>query len=232
MKIIIAPSKTMKYIENNITGSEILFKDKNEYLLNILKQYNDEEIMSIMKISYKQLEKVIRYYQSSQRYPALYLYGGTVFSQLQREKYKDEEFSYLKKHFNIMSAYYGILDYDSLITYYRLDMTMKPNDIDLYDYWFTPVYQYFKDEDFIISLASKEFSKMIKHPHLIFIDFIIMKNNKPTRNAMLIKKARGQMLNEMILNKITTIEQIKNISFDNYHYNDELSNEHTFIFMK
>ena len=232
MNVIIAPSKTMKYLKTDIKGKDILFKEENEYLHQILKQFNDEEIMSLMKISYKQAIKVIDYFHNDKKHPALYLYTGTVFKQLELNKYKESEFDYLDKHLNIMSAYYGILNYNSLINPYRLDMTMKPNNIQLYDYWHTPIYQYLENEDFIISLASKEFTSMVKHPHLIFIDFIIIKDNKPTRNAMLIKKARGQMLNQMILNKITSIENIKQLTFDGFQYNEDQSDNQTFVYIK
>lgn len=232
MKIIIAPSKTMKYIKTDIPGKDILFQSENEYLHNILKQYNDEEIMNLMKINYKQATKVIEYYHNDKKHPALYLYSGTVFKQLQLNLYQQEEYQYLNQHLNIMSAYYGVLNYNSMINPYRLDMTMKPNNINLYDYWYTPIYSYFKDEDYIISLASKEFTTMIRHPNLIFIDFIIEKNNKINRNSMLIKKARGLMLNHMILNKITTLDDIKTISFDGYTFNEEMSTNNNYVFKK
>ena len=113
MKVIIAPSKTMKYLKTDIKGKDILFKEENEYLHQILKQFNDEEIMSLMKISYKQAIKVIDYFHNDKKHPALYLYTGTVFKQLELNKYKESEFDYLDKHLNIMSAYYGILNYNS-----------------------------------------------------------------------------------------------------------------------
>lgn len=232
MKIIIAPSKTMKYIKTNIIGKDILFHDENEYLHTILKQYNDEEVMNLMKISYKQALQVIDYYHNDHKHPALYLYTGTVFKQLQLDQYQQEEYEYLDKHLNIMSAYYGVLDYNTMINPYRLDMTMKPNDINLYDYWYTPIYSYFKDEDYIISLASKEFTNMIRHPRLIFIDFITIKNNKINRNSMLIKKARGTMLNHMILNKITNKEDIKAITVDGYIYDESMSTKNNYVFKK
>lgn len=232
MKIIIAPSKTMKYLKTTIKGKYILYKEENEYLHHILKQYNDEEIMSLMKISYKQATKVMDYLNNDKKHPALYSYTGTVFQQLELDKYQDSEYDYLDKHLNIMSAYYGVLNYNSMITPYRLDMTMKPNEINLYDYWYTPIYQYFKEEDYIISLASKEFTSMIKHPYLIFIDFIIVKNGKPTRNAMLIKKARGQMLNQMIINKTVDLDDLKKLSFDGFQYNEEQSHKNIFVYIK
>ncbi len=232
MKIIIAPSKSMKYMNYNIEGTSILFKNENEYLHNILKEYNDEQIMSMMKISYKQAIKVINYFQSSMTYPAISLYTGTVFKQLNIKSYTIKEFEYMNKHLNIMSAYYGVLQYNSLISYYRLDMSMKPNSINLYEYWHTFVYQYFKDEDFIISLASKEFSSMVKHPNIIFIDFVVKKNNKFVRNGFKVKEARGKMLNEMITKNITTLDQIKNITINEYYYNEELSNANNFVYLQ
>ena len=42
MKIIIAPSKTMKYLKTTIKGKDILYKEENEYLHHILKQYNEQ----------------------------------------------------------------------------------------------------------------------------------------------------------------------------------------------
>lgn len=232
MKIIISPSKTMKPMKTSIHTEEILFVKENQYLKDILLQYNDEEIMNLMKINSKQAFKVMDYYQIEERYPALFLYSGTVFKQLDFNQYKREEYDYLSSYLSILSAYYGVLHYNSAITPYRLDMTMKPNHINLYDYWFLPIRSYFKDEDFIISLASKEFSNMIKHPHLIYIDFITIKNNKIQRNSMNVKKARGQMLNQMILNKIKTIKELKTITFDNYHYDEKMSTTHQLVFKK
>ena len=232
MKVIIAPSKTMKYQKNNISTTNILFKEENEYLRNILKKYNDEDIMSLMKISYKQATKVIDYFNSYETYPALYLYSGTVFKQLELSQYKEKEHEYLRKHLNIMSAYYGVLNYNSSITPYRLDMTMKPNNLNLYDYWYTPVYQYFENEDFIISLASKEFTTMIKHPHLYFIDFVEINDTKEVRNSMIIKKLRGKMLNDMILHNITTLDELKHIELDGFIYNEDMSIHNTIVFAK
>ena len=230
MKVIIAPSKTMKYTKTNIETKSMLFKEENEYLKNILKTYNDEELMNLMKISYKQATQVLNYFQSQDTYPALYFYSGTVFKQLELNKYKEKELQYLDKHVNIMSAYYGVLNYNSEITPYRLDMTMKPDNISLYDYWYTPVYQYFENEDFIVSLASKEFTTMIKHPHLYFVDFVEMKNGKEVRESMVIKKLRGKMLNEMILNQIVSLEQLKELHIDSFVFDHQQDN--TLVFKK
>jgi len=232
MKIIISPSKTMKYRNDHFEIAKQNFTKETQYLYHILKQYNDEELAQLMKISSRQAQQVYRYYHDEQqKYPALSLYQGTVFKQLQTSLYH-EHTDYLSKHLCIMSAYYGVLNYNSGIAPYRLDMMMKPNQINLYDYWYTPIYQYFEGEDIIISLASQEFNHMIHHPHLYFIDFIEMKNNKPKRNAMIIKKARGQMLNQMILQEITTLQQLKELKIDGFVYDEYHSHDHDIAFVR
>ena len=232
MKIVIAPSKTMKYQKIPFVGSKPLFQEETQYLTNILKQYNDEQLCQLMKISYKQATQVYQYFHEEQTaHPALAFYQGTVFKQLELASYMNHQ-DYLSEHLCILDAYYGVLKYNTLITPYRLDMTMKPDHINLYDYWYTPLYQYFEQVDFIISLASKEFTNMLRHPHIYFIDFIINDHGKMKRNAMIIKKARGQMLNQMILNEIKTLDELKTLNIDGFTYQPDYNQEGTLAFVK
>ena len=232
MKIVIAPSKTMKYQKVPFVGSEPLFPEETQYLTNILKQYNEEQLCELMKISYKQATQVYQYFHEEQTaHPALAFYQGTVFKQLELASYMNHQ-DYLSEHLCILDAYYGVLKYNTLITPYRLDMTMKPQNINLYEYWYTPLYQYFEQVDFIISLASKEFTSMLRHPHIYFIDFIIINQGKIKRNAMIIKKARGQMLNQMILNEIKTLDELKTLNIDGFTYQPDFNQEGTLAFVK
>lgn len=232
MKIVIAPSKTMKYQKIPFVGSVPLFPEETQYLTNILKQYNDEQLCQLMKISYKQATQVYQYFHEEQTaHPALAFYQGTVFKQLELASYMNHQ-DYLSEHLCILDAYYGVLKYNTLITPYRLDMTMKPQNINLYEYWFTPLYQYFEQVDFIISLASKEFTNMLRHPHIYFIDFMINDQGKMKRNAMIIKKARGQMLNQMVLNEICTLDELKTLNIDGFTYQPDYNQEGTLAFVK
>lgn len=231
MKIIIAPSKTMKYKDYGFDMSQQIFEDETRYLHSLLSQYNDEELCEFMKISYKQATTVYDYYHLPQTsYPALSLYQGTVFKQLELEKYH-QHYDYLDEHVRIMSAYYGVLKYNTAITPYRLDMTMKFPHLHLYEYWYTPIYRYFEKEDIIISLASQEFTSMIHHPYIYFIDFIEIKDHKIKRNAMNIKKARGQMLNQMILNEVKTLDELKQLKINNYIYDASYEQEGVITFV-
>ncbi len=224
MKIIIAPSKTMKYQKSDFKGTPLLFPNETAYLKKILQQYNDEELCQLMKINARQVAKVYDYYhQEYEAFPAIRLYSGTVFKQLDENNlYQHREYL---KNINILSALYGVLTYNTLITPYRLDMTMKPNDINLYDYWYTPIYQYFEQEDMIISLASHEFNRMVHHPHFYFIDFIEYQDDKIKRNATIIKKARGMMLNAMIAHEISTLEELIQLNIDGFIYQQTINNQ-------
>lgn len=223
MKIIIAPSKTMKYQKTTFKGSALLFPQQSYYLKNILQQYNDEQLCQLMKINSRQVSKVYSYYHDEYKEaPAISLYSGTVFKQLDIDNLVKHQ-DYLN-YINILSALYGVLEYNTLITPYRLDMTMKPNSINLYDYWYTSIYQYFENEDVIISLASQEFNRMIRRPYY-FIDFIEYQNDKIKRNATVIKKARGMMLNTMIANETVTLEELKKLSVDGFTYQQTKDNQ-------
>lgn len=232
MKIIIAPSKTMKYKPVSFLNTEPVFKEETQYLNQILKQYNDEDLAQIMKISSKQSLTVYDYYHNDyDSHPAIALYQGHVFKQLELDLYHNHH-DYLYNHLCIMSAYYGILQYNTLIKPYRLDMTMKINNINLYEYWYTPVYKYFENEDYIISLSSQEFTSMIKHPHIYFIDFVEQKDNKIKRSSMNVKKARGMMLNQMVLNEIQSLDDLKLLNIDGYVYNKDMSTQYNIVFLK
>ena len=49
---------------------------------------------------------------------------------------------------------------------------------------------------------------------------------------MMLKKMRGIMANYVISKNITNFDIIRNISIDDFIYNDELSNEHKIVFVK
>ena len=221
MKIIIAPAKVMKTKQVNIETTDILFKDKTTQLHNYLMKFNLDQLHDIMKISFKMADTVYSYFHNEYTaVPALYCYQGTVFKQLSLKDYDADDFVYLEQYLNILSAYYGILKYNSAITPYRLDMIMKI-DFNLYQFWQDEIDNYFKNEDYIISLASKEFTKMLSHPHIINIDFVEDKAGKMVRNSMYVKQARGKMLDLMVKNKISDLDSLKRLTFDGYIYHEE-----------
>ena len=138
----------------------------------------------------------------------------------------------MEKHLVILSALYGVLTPLTGIKPYRLDMTMsisKKNS--LYEFWQESINEYIEEEEMIINLASKEFSKMIKKP-LINIEFFEEKNEKLVQISTNSKKARGEMVKCIVKTKAEKLDDIRKISFDGYKFNKKLSKENILVFVK
>ena len=105
----------------------------------------------------------------------------------------------------------------------------------LYDYWGDSLYKEVLDEShIIINLASKEYSKCIesyldKKDKFITIAFMEKCGNKYISKNTYSKIARGLMVNYLVKNNITNIEDIKSFNLDGYTFNKELSSKNLFV---
>jgi len=142
MKIIFSPSKEMReeniFENKKIEFTESPFKDKTNILIDILKQKSIEEIESIMKLKADLLTKTykdIQNYDKLKYIPAISMYYGVSFKELELEAYSEESLKYLKDKLFILSALYGLSKPFDLVKKYRLDMTMSIVDKGLYNFW-------------------------------------------------------------------------------------------------
>lgn len=246
MKIIFSPSKEMKVGELNSPFSfSPKFKSESVEIINILKNLDKNQIEKIMKIKGELLEKTynnIINYDSLSVEKAINLYNGVAFKKLELESYNSKELEYLNNSLIILSAMYGALNPFDNIKKYRLDMTMKISENSLYSFWSEKVTVYINEllsqdsEKILLNLASNEYSKMINKKSLNFkmitIDFKEFKNGKYSSISSFSKQGRGMLLNYLIKNQITNIEDIKKFSKEGYSFNSELSNENTIIFSR
>ena len=245
MKIIFSPSKEMR--EENIfknkkiefTGSK--FKDKTNILIGILKEKSLSEIENIMKLKGKLLNKTykdIQDYDKLKFIPAISMYYGVSFKELNLEDYSEKSLKYLKNNLLVLSALYGVSLAFDLLKKYRLDMTMSIIDKGLYNFWKKDINDYISNilskDEVLLNLASGEFSKMIdsKKISIINIDFKEEKDGIYKSVSTYSKKARGQFLNYFIKNQIANLEDIKKIKLDGYSLNNALSDEKNFIFTR
>ncbi|MDD3129052.1 MAG: YaaA family protein [Candidatus Izemoplasmatales bacterium] len=235
MKIIISPSKTYSLEKAEIISDHHI-NDKSYVLFNKIKNMSKLDLSIAFNIKSKLLNETYDLYHegfsNNLFIKAIDYYNGVVFSQLNISKYTVEQRKYMDSHLIILSAMYGFLQPSSLVIPYRLDMTVKIPDINLYEYWQEEVSGYFKDDDLIINLASNEFSKMLKNKRKSFIsiDFYDSANKKtPSYNT---KKMRGLMLNHIIENQIIDVKAIREFSCDNYVYDKNLSTVNNYVFIK
>ena len=245
MKIIFSPSKEMReeniFKNKKIEFTESKFKDKTNILIDILKEKSIFEIENIMKLKGELLNKTykdIQDYDKLKSIPAISMYYGVSFKELNLEDYSEKSLEYLKNNLLILSALYGVLLAFDLVKKYRLDMTMSIIDKGLYNFWKKDINDYISNilskDEVLLNLASGEFSKMIdsKKISIINIDFKEEKDGIYKSVSTYSKKARGQFLNYLVKNQIDNLEDIKKIKLDGYSLNNTLSDEKNFIFTR
>ena len=245
MKIIFSPSKEMReeniFESKKIEFTESKFKDKTNILIGILKEKSLSEIENIMKLKGELLNKTykdIQDYDKLKFIPAISMYYGVSFKELNLEDYSEKSLEYLKNNLLILSALYGVLLAFDLVKKYRLDMTMSIIDKGLYNFWKKDINDYISNilnkDEILLNLASGEFSKMIdsKRIFIINVDFKEEKDGAYKSVSTYSKKARGQFLNYLIKNQIANLEDIKKIKLDGYSLNKDLSDEKNLIFTR
>lgn len=237
MKIIISPAKSFKK-NKNIKTEPLLFKEKTKILVDKLKTYNLNDMGNLNKTNDKLTEKAYFDYQEMDLEnldnPAIFAYDGLVFKQFNKDDFDD--LAYLNDHLYIISALWGLAKPLTGISDYRLYFDNP--DFDLYEFWGDLLYKkLFKDDDLIINLASKEYSKTIT-PFLkdkdkfVSLDFKDYRNGKVKSIVAWTKQMRGKMLKEIISKKIDDIDQIKKIEIDSYKYQEDLSEANNLVFLR
>ena len=247
MKIIISPSKTKKInklpvelknilIEKNDFYLEILYPKITNKIIERIKIFSVEEIEKKFKLKKDKAEKLLEFYQNYENEKsgnALASYTGVVYKSIGIDTFDIEDFEYLESHLVILSALYGILTPYTNIKEYWLDMTNSIfENRSLYEIWRSSVNEYFEKEDIILNLASKEYSKLIKSDNLIDFEFWNDTNGKLKQISTNSKKMRGFTLNYIVKNRITNINNLKDITLNEYVFNKDMSSKKKFVYVK
>ncbi|MDU1828801.1 MULTISPECIES: YaaA family protein [Anaerococcus] len=237
MKIILSPAKSFK--ENKgFKTEDLLFEEKTKILVDKFKKYTMNEMGNLNRTNDKLTEKAYYDYQEFNfdhlNNPAIFAYDGLVFKQFSSKDFKDLD--YLNDHVYIISALYGLLKPLTGISDYRL--YFDNFDINLYEFWGRDLYdELFKDDELVINLASKEYTKTIR-PFLKDKDKFLSLSFKDNKDGKLrsytawMKQARGQMLKEIITKKVENVEEIKKLSVNDYKYDPYNSTESEYVYIR
>ena len=151
------------------------------------------------------------------------------------------QLDYLREHLRILSGFYGLLRPFDGVTPYRLEMQAKlsvDGHRDLYDFWGdTLALQLAAETDFVLNLASKEYSRAVE-PHLpksvrfLTCTFGEWKDGKVIEKGTMCKMARGQMVRWLAENNVTSWADIRAFDQLGYRFQPELSNESHNVFLK
>lgn len=246
MLIIISPSLTMQDVDMNFEDLTIPNQiDKARNIVHKIKLLTYSEMKSVMGINDKLVElNKLRYDNikfDNMGKPALLSYTGTVYKSIKANTFNRDEIEFCKNHLRILSGLYGVLKpYDSIYEY-RLEMKTKigvNGCKDLYEYFGRSIYEKIICEDReIINLCSGEYSKALI-PYLTSEDRFITCTFKIRRGDSLktlstdAKQTRGMMVNYIVKNNIQDRELLKEFNENGYSYDETLSSENEYIFLK
>lgn len=245
MKIIISPAKKMEICNDDILSeSTPCFIEKTQILYEVLRNLSYEDLKLLLScnddIALLNFERYAHMNLKKNLTPAIISYNGIQYKYMAPNVFNNNEFDYLKKHLRILSGFYGILNPFDGVVPYRLEMQAKlkfDNYKNLYNFWGDSIYKELtKNDNIILNLASKEYSKTVEK-YLTSKDLFItcifgtLKDSKIKIKATEAKMARGLMVRYLAENQIENVEKIKNFSELNFSYSEEHSTEKEFVFL-
>ncbi|MDY3006424.1 YaaA family protein [Anaerococcus sp. AGMB00486] len=237
MKIIISPAKRFIQYDREKT-EDLIFERETRELVEMMRQYSISDLANMFSCNDELAIKAYYDYKEfdfdNLKNPALFSYDGLVFKQFNKEDFNDLD--YLNNHVYIISALYGLCRPFTGISDYRLYMDSKK--LDMHGFWADKIYKkVYEDEDYIINLASKEYSSLLrkylkKGQILLTLTFKENRNGKIRSIVSYTKQMRGKMLKYLINEKISDIEDIKKIQIDDYIYDQYNSTKDELIFVR
>ncbi len=243
MKIILSPSKTRNIKFDNLIRKDTtipLFKEEADYIANQIKEIDIEDLGRIMKIKKDLLNNTFKNYlnfENLEELPAIHSYSGIVFNEIQLDELNNEQVNYLASNLRILSALYGVLRPFDGIKSYRLDMNTKVLDITNYQFWKEKINEEsigldVGSKELVLNLSSGEFSKMLSFKY-IKVDFKEKSEDDFYKIVgIYAKKARGKMVNYLVINRIEDLKGVKRFNADGYEYNKELSTDTNIVFTR
>jgi len=246
MKIIISPAKKLTSEKINVNKfSSIQFLNEAKYLVEQLRDYTVDDIKQLMGLSDNLASLNHERYQqfdlkSEKVNPAIYMFQGDVYKGLRADKFLEDEMAFAQDNLRIISGLYGVLKPLDLVFPYRLEMGTKMKTKagkNLYDFWSDKLSKKLssemEDEEVLVNLASNEYSKALQLERFtqpiitpIFKDY---KNGKLKVISFFAKKARGEMTNFIIKNKINDPKDIKLFTNDGYAFSEENKGKILFV---
>lgn len=254
MKIILSPAKNM-----NEEGAALevktkpAFPEQTETLMARLKKMSRKDLQAMWDVSDKLTDKNVkaikRFDSDNVGVPALELFDGLAYKYVKAEVFTEKEWAYVQKHLRIISGLYGLIRPLDGIQPYRLEMGTKikvkadgEHYDNLYDFWGTRLADALaEDDDVIVNLASKEYSKAVTDHlpdsvRLITINFGEITKDKNGKKKFKsygtkAKMARGMMVRYMAEHQIEDVEAIKKFDEEGYRFDPASSDDDNWNFL-
>jgi len=254
MIVLMNSSKTMDFdtTAGKLKHSVPQFLKESQLLVKELRRLSESEFSKLLKISEKLTKLNIERYakwqikaEGSTSKQALLAFRGDIYSGMEVDVYKAEDFEFAQNHVRILSGLYGILRPLDLIQPYRLEMATKlatARGKDLVQFWGTKINDSInkllkrEKSGVLINLCSLEYFNSIKPASLdatvvtpVFKEY---RDGSYRFITLYAKKARGMMCNYIIQNRLERLEDLKSFDSEGYQYNKKISSDREWVFTR
>ena len=254
MLIVISPAKTLDY--ETVPKTKVFtipdYLNRSQQLINRLRNLSSLDISDLMKVSAKIADLNFERYETWKKpftvknaKQSILAFKGDVYTGLDAESFKADDFKFAQNHLRVLSGLYGLLRPLDLMQPYRLEMGTKlKTDIgkNLYEFWGSDITEGLNNQlkkmksNYLINLASNEYFKSVKVKELkaeiVTPAFKEFKNGDYKMIGIYAKKARGMLSRYIIQNKLSDPEDIKLFNEDGYRFNKTLSKGNNFVFTR
>lgn len=254
MLIVISPAKTLDYesAPKTKTFTTPDYLKQSQQLINRLRNFSSLDISDLMKVSAKIAGLNFDRYESWKKpftlknaKQSILAFKGDVYTGLDAESFKADDFKFAQNHLRVLSGLYGLLRPLDLMQPYRLEMSTRlKTDYgkNLYEFWGSEITDGLNKQlkkiksDYLINLASNEYFKAVKpkelNAEIITPAFKEFKNGDYKMIGIYAKKARGMLSRYIIQNKLSSPEELKSFNEDGYRFNKTLSKGNDFVFTR
>lgn len=212
MKLILSPSKT-KDIKGTPSAPQFA-PPMTEQIVQHMQSLPKETIGKALKIKGAVLETVYAFFQDYDNEVegmAALSYDGLSFKNFDYDGLSEEGKIFANTHVWIGSALYGLVAPNSGIKGYRLDLIdpiLKEEKTNLYAWWQPFIDAAVAEEDWILNLASKEYSKWINHPKMVTIEFLKHRNGVWKQLSTSSKQMRGSLAHYICEYQVLELSQL------------------------
>lgn len=254
MLIVISPAKTLDYETPPVSDIHTTpqFVSESKKLIKELKQLAPQDISKLMSISdklgtlnYDRFQSWKPTFTTKNAKQAVLAFKGDVYTGLDAESFKTNDFKFSQKHLRILSGLYGVLRPMDLMQPYRLEMGTKfanAKGKDLYAFWGDAITEQINADlkeakaKVLVNLASNEYFKAVKpkdiNGEIITPVFKDWKSGQYKIVSFFAKKARGLMSAYIIKNRLKKPEELLAFDVDGYAYNPSMSTENEPVFTR
>ena len=223
------PQEGLKLSEESL---EIVAEFAKFSTLDLAKVYKIKEDKAMEEFSRWQAIKN----KTAKSYEALELFNGLMYRNIDRAGFDETDKKYIKENVFITTSLYGVIGAYDLIQEHRLDFlqNIKISSQSLKNFWREDYDKSIKGEKLVVSLLSSEFEEVFSKEQrdgFIRLSFMEEKEGVLKVHSTISKKARGKFLTELIKNKVSSVDEMKQIKFDGFEYNEDNSAEKTLAFI-